>query len=633
MKIKLVLMLIWVGAKLPGFSQSEVTISIGYPDHEGYLVYSIPPSDENARFGGSYYFKVENTGTVNLNNWKIHTFWKALNSTWGIVTKTTLDPYTGEIELTGPTWDTNLDIGENFVLSGEWIPVSSIEDWIEFLPREIEFTADSGPVSIVYNTTGIIPATGFTAQLVKPIDSNRKSFSTPKIVAYFPLFDLDNAWCSLQRYGANIDELRVQLYSITSGGELAAGEGIPDELDPVANLHYWYDEIEALGVIDFCVDHDIELVPVAFNYNSDLGDFDQLAVHNMMIDPTLKSNHIQDIKQVLIDKPLLAGIDVDYESLMASDRELYAEFMEDLSLEIHSIGKLLTTAVHTKVGPGTWYGPQAQDYERIGNAVDEMLLMTYDLHWATSPTYTDPPPTAGCQATPDWMNDVAFFAVSEIDDPSKIQLGIPFYGYRWKYMFEAHDLDDPGIGLTFKDAMDLIEEYNVLPSSIYRESNGNEPNFMVNILGQDWICYFQDSASIAFKLNSLNEYDLRDYIGGVGIWRLGGESDGMWRALVSQVKGTEAIINTEFDCSTNLYSEKEISTHLNIYPNPCSDWLFFDSPEVITSVKVFNLRGELIYQNQTNFKKINVSSWSKGMFIIQITTKDNRIINQRVTVS
>ena len=92
MKIKLVLMLIWVGAKLPGFSQSEVTISIGYPDHEGYLVYSIPPSDENARFGGSYYFKVENTGTVNLNNWKIHTFWKALNSTWGIVTKTTLDP-------------------------------------------------------------------------------------------------------------------------------------------------------------------------------------------------------------------------------------------------------------------------------------------------------------------------------------------------------------------------------------------------------------------------------------------------------------------------------------------------------------------------------------------------------------
>ena len=34
------------------------------------------------------------------------------------------------------------------------------------------------------------------------------------------------------------------------------------------------------------------------------------------------------------------------------------------------------------------------------------------------------------------INDIAFFAVSEIIDPSKIQIGLPFYGYRWKSGFE-----------------------------------------------------------------------------------------------------------------------------------------------------------------------------------------------------
>ena len=82
------------------FGQEEVTVTIGYPDDEGYFVYSIPPTDEHARFGGIYYLKIENTGSVVIDNWKLATTWKTINSTWGVVEKTVINASQGKIELT-----------------------------------------------------------------------------------------------------------------------------------------------------------------------------------------------------------------------------------------------------------------------------------------------------------------------------------------------------------------------------------------------------------------------------------------------------------------------------------------------------------------------------------------------------
>lgn len=611
------------------FAQSEATITIGYPDHADYFIYSIPPASENAKFGGEYYVKIENTGSVDLVNWQLHTYWKALNSTWGVVQKTVLNASTGEIRLEGPTWDLTLGVGESIVLNGEWVPSSSIEDWVDFLPVNSTLTAQGQSVSLIYDTQGTEALASYQVQKVKPFEASRKTFANKKIVAYFPLFDAENAWCSLQRYGQNIDQLRVQLYSISPQGVLRAGQDLPAGVDPIADIDYWFDYIDSLGVVDYCVQNGIELVPVAYNYNADINDFDQNAVHTMMVNASLKTQHISDLHQRLTAHPEFAGIDVDYESLLAADRDNYSLFMEELAQDVHGLGKILTTAVHTKVGSGTWYGPQAQDYERLGNAVDELLLMTYDLHWATSPTYNDPPPTAGCQSTPDWMNDVAAFAISEIDDPSKIQLGLPFYGYRWKQGFEMHTLNDPGVGLTYADAQALIEQYGITPAMIQRESHGYEPNFTVNIDGINWVCYYQDSASLDYKLSALVEHDLKDYIGGVGIWRLGQENDGMWRAVVQRVKGSQAIIENVV-CSDQLGTQTIENELLNLFPNPCSDFVTFTNNGKNTMLFVRNSLGGLVAEQsvKTGENKLSVSHLSAGIYYVELNNVVNKIVVQ-----
>ncbi|MCC6699997.1 MAG: hypothetical protein IT221_00635, partial [Fluviicola sp.] len=116
--MKYLISLLLTGASLFAFSQVEVTLTLAYPDHPDYFIYSIPPADEQARLGGEYYVKIENTGTVDLNNWQLTMNWKTLNATWGTVQKTVLNSASGLIRLEGPTWDLNLAVGESIVLNG-----------------------------------------------------------------------------------------------------------------------------------------------------------------------------------------------------------------------------------------------------------------------------------------------------------------------------------------------------------------------------------------------------------------------------------------------------------------------------------------------------------------------------------
>lgn len=616
---QLILSIATIFTFLIAYSQSEVTITIGYPDDEGYFVYSIPPTDEHARFGGVYYLKIKNTGSTTLSNWKLNTIWKTINSTWGVVEKTTINASTGLIELTGPSWDTDLDPNEEIEVSGEWIPVSSVEDWIDFLPREMSFTANGQSVSIVYDTDGTVNVGAYNMEKVKPIDANRKVNANLKTVAYFPTFDYQNAWCSLQKYGENIDQLRIQMYTVSQQGMVQAA---PDENDQIPqDIDYWYNKLEALGVFQYCVDHNIEVVPVVFNYSVELNDFDQNSVHTMLSTPSIRTNHINTLMDIVTNHSVFDGIDVDYESLMANDKDLYSSFMEALSTEVHAEGKLLTTAVHTKVGPGTWYGPKAQDIERIGNAVDEILFMTYDLHWATSPTYNNPPPTAGCQSTADWMNDVAFFGVSEINDPSKVQLGLPFYGYRWKKDFENHTVNDPGVGLTYQEAMDLISEHNVI--NIMREPNSNEPYFYVTIDGVDWVCYYQDEISIENKLTSLAEHDLKDFIGGIGIWRLGQESDAIWEKITDMVSGTTAQIDqTVNECIVSIEEENIEETNISVYPNPSLNSIQIVADMGITKYEIYHITGSLVKKGLF-VNEINIEDLTTGEYFIRLISNSS----------
>ena len=64
--------------------------------------------------------------------------------------------------------------------------------------------------------------------------------------------------------------------------------------------------------------------------------------------------------------------------------------------------------------------------------------------------------------------------------------------------------------------------------------------------------------------------------------------------------------------------KKSISQDVNVYPNPVNDKLFIDLKNEKTLLKVFNINGEKVYEEQvkTIATSIDVCDWHKGYYIV-----------------
>lgn len=74
--------------------------------------------------------------------------------------------------------------------------------------------------------------------------------------------------------------------------------------------------------------------------------------------------------------------------------------------------------------------------------------------------------------------------------------------------------------------------------------------------------------------------------------------------------------------TTNL---QNTTKSVQISPNPCRDWMRIDAPEFIhAEMKIFDQTGRIILQNHgfNSTEKINVSSFAKGIYILQLTTNN-----------
>ena len=81
---------------------------------------------------------------------------------------------------------------------------------------------------------------------------------------------------------------------------------------------------------------------------------------------------------------------------------------------------------------------------------------------------------------------------------------------------------------------------------------------------------------------------------------------------------TEILAETFIGITTNSVAQ------FTIYPNPVSDMLNIASDKVINNVKVYNVSGQLIYNNVVKNVKteINTSTFANGMYLLQIESTD-----------
>ena len=57
------------------------------------------------------------------------------------------------------------------------------------------------------------------------------------------------------------------------------------------------------------------------------------------------------------------------------------------------------------------------------------------------------------------------------------------------------------------------------------------------------------------------------------------------------------------------------------YPQPATDKLYFNSSELITSVKLFNILGKQVLSFKIQESSIAISNLAEGLYLVKIRTK------------
>ena len=239
------------------------------------------------------------------------------------------------------------------------------------------------------------------------------------------------------------------------------------------------------------------------------GGFDGEIAQRILATPESRATHIETLVQLVVDKGY-DGLDLDWELVRVADRDRFSAFVEDLAAALHEEDRLSSIAVFAKESePGTWPTQKAEDYARLGAAVDEFKVMTYSY----SGGWSDPGP----QTPLAWAGRALAFAASQVP-PEKVLMGVPFYGFDWH--------GEATTAMHWRDASAKLEE---LGKAASRHDASQEATFRYERDGVTHTVFFQDRKAIAAKLDLLATKHAE--LAGIAIWQMYGEDPGFWDVI------------------------------------------------------------------------------------------------------
>jgi spore germination protein YaaH len=227
----------------------------------------------------------------------------------------------------------------------------------------------------------------------------------------------------------------------------------------------------------------------------------------------------QNIRNFLVEYQC-DGVNLDLEKAAPLDRPLFSRLIQTWSTQFQKENFLVTIDVPGKSSSeplAIWEG--SFDYQAIGQAVDEVILMTYEEHWPGGPP--------GSVASLPWVVGILNYALATIP-PQKISMGIPLYGYDWPEIGDAK-------AITHQQAIELALFYG---APLLWDVNQHSTYFGYEAKGVRHTVYFEDARSLKEKLDLASNRGIQS----VTLWELNLSYPLAWEVLRpyvsrSQIKG------------------------------------------------------------------------------------------------
>ncbi|MBI3915155.1 MAG: hypothetical protein HY327_13340 [Chloroflexi bacterium] len=255
-------------------------------------------------------------------------------------------------------------------------------------------------------------------------------------------------------------------------------------------------------------------------------------VYQILRDPKLRAAHLNAILKIA-RLPNVDGIDLDYENFPPESQTLFTEFVTALADALHRDGKILSVTVPPKISDND---PcvlcRFADYHALGLVADRIRIMGYE--------YRGNSGGPGAIAPVWWLRQVAKYAITQIPR-GRVQLAIHLYGYDWGGKETPALWWNEVIALKEKWGGEIRAAAND-PRGIVGESvmTYARPSAALRCSRHDPDCvppgrerhtvYFVDARYVAAVWEIISDYKL----GGIVLWRPGGEDPAIWNVFKNE---------------------------------------------------------------------------------------------------
>jgi hypothetical protein len=237
-----------------------------------------------------------------------------------------------------------------------------------------------------------------------------------------------------------------------------------------------------------------------------------------------RATAISTLQGALASSPV-EGVCIDFEGVLASDRDNLTSFMAELADSLESAEPGCHLSICTPAVD--WSG--AFDYSALADECDALMMMCYPFHGSWSTEAGPCCPMTGWGSTPGSAANMLWtlgdYIINDPDVHSKLVVGLPYYGFEWETADQYAHSQVTGDCLTFYYSTLAIraEQYGRLWDG---ESLTPWYAYDDGVWNQGW---FDDQESLGLKYGLI----LSSGIQGIGIWALGydGSRPELWDCL------------------------------------------------------------------------------------------------------
>ena len=341
-----------------------------------------------------------------------------------------------------------------------------------------------------YNDNYTAPPDQRTNEKIIPVQP-RNVTPTREVFGYHPYW-MGTAW---QNYNYNL----LSTIAYFSAEATATGD--------LNNLHGW----PVTGLINTAHANGVDVVLcVTLFSNSDLV--------TLLSNATYRQNLINNLL-TQVQAGNADGVNVDFESFPASQKQNMVQFITDLTNTFHTEipGSQVTLATPAVDWNDGW------DYNALATISDGLFIMGYDYYYSGSSSTGPNAPLTGGGYTVSWtVNDYLNKTNNQAD---KLIIGCPYFGFEWPATSSSAGASttDTGSAKFYAEMEGNALSYGKLwhessQTPWYRYQN---PNWI-----QGW---YDDSLSLSLKYDFAINNDLL----GVGVWAMGydGSNPELWDLL------------------------------------------------------------------------------------------------------